>query len=69
MRGKSNATRPLTIADHEAAIQQAWYDLIVAEDRGMDASTLERLFLQYLRLLEALVAARKVGARIQQSAA
>ncbi|MBA3826059.1 MAG: hypothetical protein H0X24_19440 [Ktedonobacterales bacterium] len=69
MSGNRSTTRPLTGAEYEAAVQQAWYDLIVAEERGMDAPTLERLVARYLSTLEALVAARKGAARIRQSAA
>jgi hypothetical protein len=58
---KRRAIMPPTIAECEAMMQQAWYDLIVAEEHGKDAPTLERLFAHYLRALETFVAARKAG--------
>ncbi len=69
MRGTRTTTRPLTSTDYEAALQQAWYDLIVAEERGADAPTLERLVAHYLSTLEALVASRQTRAALSHQSA
>ncbi len=43
----------------EAAMQQRWYALALAEQRGQSAHVLERLFAAYMKALEAYVAAKR----------
>jgi hypothetical protein len=51
------------LARLEQQMQRRWFDLAMAEDRGMGAHVLERMFNAYMKALEAFVAAQQ---QIQQ---
>jgi|GEM_PF-5955221 len=58
MPARVRRAAPLTAEQIERRMQERWFALIQAEDAGKDASELERLFVEYMAELDALVAAR-----------
>lgn len=50
----------------EAEMQRRWHDLAMAEDRGLSAHVLERMFAKYMAVLETFIAAQQ-HAQCQQS--
>ena len=53
------ASAPPDLNHLEAAMQRAWYDLAMAEQRGQSAHVLERKFAAYMAALNAFVAAQR----------
>jgi hypothetical protein len=53
------AARAPDLKQAEAAMQRAWYDLALAEQRGQSAHVLERKFAAYMAALDAFVAAQR----------
>jgi len=52
------------LARLEATMQKKWYELAMAEQRGLSAHVLERLFAAYMSAFEAFVAAQRNAAAV-----
>jgi len=53
----------------EERMQQKWYDLVMAEQRGIPSQTLERMYNAYMLAVEEYNRCREASQRQQQHAA